>query len=350
MSVRVVPARSLGEPELARWAEIRRGEPSLASPFFAPDFTAIVAAARDDVRVAVVERDGVSAYLPFQRGRLGIGRPVGSILSDYHGAIAAAGADLDARALIRGCGLKTWEFTYVPATQACFAPFHRSGEVSHQIDFSGGVEAYLRELETAHGSTLRRLAGKTRKLEREHGALRFVLHAAGDDALATLMRWKSEHYLRSGAVDILKQPWVREVLRGAHAAQGESFAGVLSFLYADERPLAAHLAIRSGPVCHSWFPVYDTAFGQYSPGLILLLRLIESGAGAGISLIDLGGGDYRYKLMLANRGEQLAAGAVELPSAATVVSSGRRLARSLVRRSAIAPRLRRLARAPARRG
>ncbi len=49
--------------------------------------------------------------------------------------------------------------------------------------------------------------------------------------------------------------------------------------------------------------------------------------------------------MLTNRGVMLAEGAVTVPSLAAVATRSRRAARSLVRRTAVAPRVRRIARA-----
>jgi CelD/BcsL family acetyltransferase involved in cellulose biosynthesis len=118
----------------------------------------------------------------------------------------------------------------------------------------------------------------------------------------------------------------------------------LSIISADEQPVAVHLGLRSGPVCHSWFPAYDPRFAAYSPGLILLLRLAESAPQAGITTIDLGSGGYEFKRTLTNRRVMTAAGAVELPSLAAAAARSRRLAKSLVRRTTIAPRVRRVAR------
>jgi len=265
--VRVVPAGSLSTRELARWSEIQRTVPSLASPFFAPEFTSIVAAARDDVSVAVLEVDQrVEGFFPFQRGRLGMGLPVGSILSDYHGVVLPDETNLDARALIRSCGLTTWEFHHVVDSQPAFAPFHRVHAESMQIDLDDGFEPYLQWVQRNHGHSITHLRRKTRKLEREHGTIRFTAHTDDPAVLATMLRWKSAQYTKTGAVDILKQHWIRDVLGLVHRTQSDGFAGLLSIISADEQPVAVHLGLRSGPVCHSWFPAYDPRFAAYSPG------------------------------------------------------------------------------------
>ena len=89
MNTSVIPAASLTEADALRWSAIQQQTDSLASPFFSPQFTAIVASVRDDVAVARLEEgDRTIGFFPFERGRFGEGRPVGSILSDYHGLIA----------------------------------------------------------------------------------------------------------------------------------------------------------------------------------------------------------------------------------------------------------------------
>jgi CelD/BcsL family acetyltransferase involved in cellulose biosynthesis len=44
-----------------------------------------------------------------------------------------------------------------------------------------------------------------------------------------------------------------------------------------------------------WFPAYDISFSKCSPGLIQHLRMIEETVPSGITLIDMGKGDKRYK-------------------------------------------------------
>ena len=346
MIAHVLPAEQLGGGETALWSHLHETVPSLSSPFFSPAFTAIVAAARGDVRVAVLEEEGrIVGFFPFQRGRLGLGRPVGSVISDYHGAVIGEEATWDAAALIRACGLGSWDFHHLLASQAPFERYHRTQDGSRQVDLADGFEAYMAVLEATHGPTLTRLERKVRKLERDHGALRFVPHTAESSALRALLDWKATQYTRTGTVDLTRQRWICEVLERAHASQTDAFAGILSSLYAGERLVAAHLGIRAGAVCHSWFQVYDPQFASYSPGLVLLLRLSEWAPAAGIRTIDLGRGDYRFKNMLTNRSVMLAEGAVAVPSLAAVATRSRRAARSLVRRTAVAPRVRRIARA-----
>ncbi len=126
VSVRVLAAGNLDADLPARWSELQQTAATLSSPFFCPQFTTIVAGARNDVHVAVLEADEQPVgFFPFQRGRFGLGSPVGSMLSYYQRAIVEGGVVWDARELIEACELKIWEFDHLIASQAPFASFHR---------------------------------------------------------------------------------------------------------------------------------------------------------------------------------------------------------------------------------
>jgi CelD/BcsL family acetyltransferase involved in cellulose biosynthesis len=80
--VTAVPGSALSGNLVARWSALQLADPEPASPFFRPEFTQAVARVRDGVFVAVVEDGRVPVgFLPFERARLGIGKPVGRHLS-----------------------------------------------------------------------------------------------------------------------------------------------------------------------------------------------------------------------------------------------------------------------------
>lgn len=345
MKVEVVSARSLTSAQIARWSQIQGGDPALASPFFSPQFTSIVGVARDDVYVGILEQDARTVgFFPFQRGRFGAGRPVGWRVSDYQGVIAEQGARWDGKDLIRACGLKAFEFDHVIAGRPGFEPFGRGRSQSPFMDLSRGFDAYERERRDAGVGEIVSANRKMRKLAREHGDLRFEPHAAEPEALATLLRWKQQQYLRTGVSDTLARAWIRQVLELIHVRQDESFAGVLSLLYAGDRVVAAHLGVRSASVWQYWFPAYDPAFARYSPGILLLVKMAEHAPSVGLGTIDLGRGDEEFKGILMSGAVPLIEGRVELPSLASAEWRLRRGARVLIRRTALARPARRVLR------
>ncbi|WP_432118761.1 GNAT family N-acetyltransferase [Streptomyces sp. bgisy032] len=89
--------------------------------------------------------------------------------------------------------------------------------------------------------------------------------------------------------------------------------GVLSVLYAAGWPVAAHFAPRSRTVLSWWFPAYDRACARYSPGLLLLMRMLQAAAADGIETVDLRSGPARYKESLKTRDLRKYEGAVGRP-------------------------------------
>lgn len=71
--------------------------------------------------------------------------------------------------------------------------------------------------------------------------------------------------------------------------------GILSVLYAADRPVAAHFGLRSRTVLSCWLPSYDRTVATFSPGRILCLRMIEAAAASGVRLVDFGRGEAAYK-------------------------------------------------------
>jgi CelD/BcsL family acetyltransferase involved in cellulose biosynthesis len=345
MVVRVVPASSLNRVQLARWSEIQRSVASLASPFFCPEFTCLVSSVRNDVQVGLLEADDeLVGFFPFQRRRFGVGAPVGSNLSDYHGIIAPEDMSIDAAELLRACGLKTWEFNHVPASQTAFGKFSRSRWSSTVMDLSSGFDAYARARRETGSSMIAKLGRSAGKLEREHGSLSYVQHTADRAIFELLLEWKQRQLERIGAVNIFRRAWIRQMLRLVHETQSDAFAGLLSVLYVGEEVVAVHLGMRSSTVLHSWFPAYDPRFARYSPGQILYLKMAESVPSLGIRAIDFGPGEYQHKLRWQSFETPLLVGMVEVPSLAAQAVRARRATKALVRRTSLAPRVRSIGR------
>jgi CelD/BcsL family acetyltransferase involved in cellulose biosynthesis len=343
VDVHVVPVGALSAAELGRWSAIQRSADELASPYFRPEFTQIVADVRDDAYVALLEPGGeAQGFFPYLRGRFGIGQPIGSLLSDYHGVIASPDVTVpDGRALIAACGLRLWRFHCLPADQLAFQRHARELRASHVIDLSDGYEAYREARRQAGRGTISKVERKERRLERECGTVSFMQHCTDVESLEALFEWKSAQYRRTARPDLIARPWVQRVLRRVHASQTPLFAGVLSTLHVDGRLIAAHLGMRSDRTLHYWFPAYDPSFARYSPGLILLLRIARSAPGSGLTRIDLGVGETEFKLKLSNADVKLSAGVVETPSLVAGAFRSREAATAVARRSALAREVRR---------
>ncbi|MEU0407429.1 GNAT family N-acetyltransferase [Streptomyces griseorubiginosus] len=279
-------------------SQVRRREwPHMANPFLSPEFTLAVGNCRRGVRVAVVrEPDGEPvAFFPYQRFPAGVGRAIGIGLSDCQGLVHRPGFQWYADELLSACGLALWEFDHLATGQYPFEQSATGSFPSPVIDVAEGWDAYLAQLRTKSPNLIRTTLAKERKLERQHSDVRYVHDERDPAALRTLMEWKSAQYRRTGLHDRFARPWITQLVQQLFHTRSEPFAGILSVLYADGRPVSAHFGLRTERVLAWWFPAYDPAFSKYSPGLILLMHLAEASARDGIAYLDLGRGESRYK-------------------------------------------------------
>jgi CelD/BcsL family acetyltransferase involved in cellulose biosynthesis len=334
VNVRIVPAGALAAADLARWSELQHATPLYRSPFFRPEFTLAVSRVRD-ARVAVVEDAGaVAGFLPFEASRRH-GRPVGRPFSDYHGPVLDEDAAIDARELVRACGVATWSFDHLPAGIAAFAPHVWRQGASPYLDLTDGFDP-------GASSDIRGAQRRARKLAREVGPLRFVPDSDDPDLLAQTIAWKRRQYAATGVTDVLADAGGRELLGHVHAARATGFAGMLSVLHAGDQVAGLHLGLRAGGVLHSWFPAYNPELHRYSPGLVLLLELAGAAPSLGIRELDFGKGEARYKLALATGAVPLHEGCVGARPLSALPVRLRASARRAVRAAGVHRAVRRL--------
>ncbi len=333
MQISLFKGSSLPADILAAWTRLQRSNPSLASPYFSPAYTQTVAAARDDVEVAVMGNAGrVEAIFPFERRAKNMAGPVGSFISDYHGLISEPNFSFAPKQLLRSCNLVAWNFNYLPVNQISFSQYFLEQYRSPIIDLSSGYEAYVKERREAGTEQIKKNGNLFRRLEREVGPVRFVAHSPEPAQLSQLIAWKTDQFRHNGWQDIFSLPWVRNTVEAIHAIQTPEFAGMLSLLYAGDKLVAAHFGMRSATVWHYWFPSYAPAFSKYSPGVMLLLKMAEDSAALGISTIDLGCGEHSYKERLMNGFVTTAKGSVERPALITLPRILRRNSLNFIRR------------------
>lgn len=311
----LISAKDLDAGLLHAWRTVQTAQTVFHSPYFCPEFTMAVAAVRHDVRIVVIECDGRPVgFFPHQRSSWGRGRPVGGPLSDYHGVIAEPGADWSVAALMRAARLSVWPFDHLVGEVERFAEYRVARSTSPQIGLRDGYAAYVRGRRDAGSDYIPKTEGLARKLGREVGELRFTFNDTTEEALSQLLAWKRAQYLMAKTTDVFGRPWTGQLLRNIAATQTPEFAGVCSVLRAGGRIVAAHMGMRSRSSLHYWFPAYDPELAKFSTGIILLLRMAEAAADAGLQSVDLGKGDSQYKQRLMTGAAALSEGRVCLPS------------------------------------
>lgn len=317
------------------WQDIQERSGVYDSPYFRPEFARAVAAVRTDVEVARLVQDGQTVgFFPFQRGSLGLGKPIGGKLSDYHGPLVRQGVEFDPAALLAACRLASWDFDHLITATESLAPFAATSGLSPQLDLSEGFDAYVRRRREAGSDTVSRQGQKTRKMAREIGPGAFAFDASGDDEAWRLLReWKTAQYLRTGLADVFAFPWTLQLIEKLRAHQGPEFSAPLTVLRAGDKVAAVCLSIRSRSVLHAWFTAYNPELERYSPGVALFIEMAREASDLGLRKIDLGKGDERYKTSLSSGGALVGEGSLTCPSLATWLRSSWRGARDWVGRT-----------------
>jgi CelD/BcsL family acetyltransferase involved in cellulose biosynthesis len=334
MKVSLIKPSELSEDLLSAWSDIQQSDRSFDNPYFRPEFTLAVAQVRNDVEVAVLEDAGaIAGFFPFQRFARRVGKPVGGRLSDFQAVIVRPESHFDPRQLVRECGLVAWDFDHLLLSQQQFAPYRYTTEGSPYVDLSDGYEAYCRRRRAMGSNELKDGQRKARKMDREVGPLRVELHSPSQEMFQLLLEWKSDQYQRTKITDVFSFEWTRQLLAHLLTYRDDTFAGVLTVLYAGDRPAAMHLGMWSHGVLHYWFPTYDTTLAAYSPGRILLLELARTSAEIGLRRIDLGKGMSTYKTRIMTDVEMVAMGSVDLRPLTNMLRTTWRQTQDWIRKS-----------------
>jgi len=310
----------------AAWDRIRGLRPTLRGPYFTLDWCDQVQAARGDLEVVRITRgEALVGFLPFHRGRFGALRPAAGPLSDVHGFIAEADAVIDAPGLVAALGASAFRFTAAPPDDPGLGPCGRAGE-GYGIGLDDGYDAYVLARSKARPKAFRNLRARLRKIEEAGLALEFRGDDRSADTLDAIIALKRLQYRRTRQIDVFGPPWTGRLLHNLVGLEGEGLRGRLTSLWLGGRLAAGHFGLQAEGVLHYWFTAYDEAFAAFSPGVVLLHRLAAAAAAEGVTRIDLGGGDYRFKHEFADlrppvvggvvRGRGLLAGAVSGADAA----------------------------------
>jgi CelD/BcsL family acetyltransferase involved in cellulose biosynthesis len=131
-------------------------------------------------------------------------------------------------------------------------PYHYRGPTfpSRFADLTDGYDSYLesRSKSVREGTSRRR-----RALEREVGAVSFEWNSSHPQHLQELIDWKSDQYRRTGVTgdwDVFSDPSNIRIVQELAGADSCDCRGIVSVLFANERPIAMHLGMLGpgGPV------------------------------------------------------------------------------------------------------
>jgi CelD/BcsL family acetyltransferase involved in cellulose biosynthesis len=305
LPIEVVKALDLASADIARWAELQRGQTRLDSPFLSPQWALLVAKAQgekgQDVKVAIQRgpEGEALAFLP-ARVRQDVAMPVGAPMCDYQALISAPGVAMDPRELLAALGVDRIDFCHMMADDETLGRHARGQADSWVVETPDGYEAYAAERKDAGVGVLKDIDKKRRKAEREVGPCRFTAMSESRAAFDQLIAWKRVQLLLTHQTDLFKAPWVNKLLNDVFARRDPDFGGGLYTLHLGERLAAVHLHLRGEHTIHGWLIAHNPDLERYSPGLMLFQDILKSMDGTPYMRLDLGAGDYRFKRELSN--------------------------------------------------
>ena len=295
-----------------KWRAFQAADRILGNPFYSPEFTRAVGAARDDARVAVLMKEGsVVGFLPHHRVRPGVAKPIGGQINDYHGVIAAAGAVEDPEELLRATGLVCYDFNHAPMSMRLLAGGVYTTDVSPYMDLEGGYEGYLTRLSKVAKHTIKQTERRIRKITREVGPIRYVRNDRAPEAWAEFIRMKNESFVRKKSKTVLDLPWVAATLEQLRAIDTPDFAGLLTSIYSDDRLVATHFGMRANGVWAWWFNTFDPTLKAVAPGMINIVEAARRASEENVHTLDFGKGEQQYKRTLASGSILLGEGSIE---------------------------------------
>lgn len=139
---------------------------------------------------------------------------------------------------------------------------------------------------------------------RKHGTVRFRKLSDWREIELQLPVFFDQHIHRWAMVG-QKSLFLRDRERRFYKVLSRAFhgAGWLSFsiVELDDKPLVFHFGFDDGRVLTWYKPSFDVAYGQHSPGLVLIRYLIEDALEQGRSEMDFTIGGEQFKERFANR-------------------------------------------------
>jgi CelD/BcsL family acetyltransferase involved in cellulose biosynthesis len=306
LTARVVDPRALDPQLLALWDSLNAGTPGLNSPFLSAHYARAVQAAGMRVRVCVLYRDGQPCgFLPYQFGSLAAAltrtaMPVGGVMTDYVGLVAAPDLHLSPAQLLALARLNSFGFSHLDQSQQAYGLTGEQPRIGLRLrvdptDSLGAVlgpqHRYLKDSERCE-----------RQVVRDLGPIEFVFDQRDrqGELIEQLISHKRAQYQRTGVPDSLQAPWTRRLLHLLAACRHASCHGQLSTLYAGGTWLATHFGMTSHGLLHHWMPVYNPEFAKYAPGRLLMHQMIAACPAAHLHTIDHGEGDSPNKRQVSN--------------------------------------------------
>lgn len=304
--VEVVGGQELDATSIQNWESLRQKNPTLSSPFFASEYTRVVAAERSQVEVGVLLREGREVgYFPFERTG-GTAIPVGGGLTDFQGFIVDSDESISPPEYLRGCRLAKCDFRYLATGWSGLEPYRYRRLASPVIGLARGMASFEEAIAARGSDLIPKCTRGLRTLVKRVGPARLELDSRAPHVLERLLAWKSAQHQRNGTHDSFQESDARRIVERLSELHDPTLAGVTTGFYAGDHLVAAALSLRSHQTLHVWITAYNPEFSKLSPGLLCMMEMVRAAAADGVTRIDLGHGDEPYKYRFCTSTDEVA--------------------------------------------
>lgn len=119
-----------------------------------------------------------------------------------------------------------------------------------------------------------------------------------DKGLDTVFSIDKQSSKESKGYSTFSDPEIKTLYKNLAKQLKDHFS--VAILYFKEKPIAYYIGFIVNDVYYWSQNAYILAYGQYSPGKILLVNIIDHLGSVGVKKVDFGPGDYRMKRLLTN--------------------------------------------------
>ena len=297
--------------EVANWERLLATDSSLMRAFMSLQYVRAVNASGRNVFVIVgYVGDEACWFLPLQRfpdwpGLLGTFEPVGGVMTDYFGVVAANGVSFSLPEIFSAARSRVGGilFTHLDEMQTSFGLSGEEARTGLRTCLDGGFDAYWAALRKTDKKLVYDTERREKKLIAERGEIVFEWQSSNPERdIDTLIELKRSQYVRTNKE---RAPLFNEanvaLIKRLLSSENAECQGVLSVMKCNGEIIALHFGLRCHHVLHVWFPVYLPSFSSYSPGRILMRNIFKAGCAQGVTLFDRGEGDSQAKRDFANQ-------------------------------------------------
>ena len=295
---RTIHPLDMSAEDMTAWHTLRAGHADYATPRMSRDFARAAATDRPDARVSFIhDASGLAAILSYYRRPDGVGRPIGAPFCDYSGPLVRSDSTLTLADIVKQCGLSAWRSHSLMDVWGNLGVPDGPVQSTMVISLAGSdPETYLEARRAEHAKRFKNFRRLESQMQRDGHELAFRFGPMDDALKASLFSTKSTQYRMSGMVDLIHATRARKILDAIAASDG----GFHTSLWSGDQLVSAHFGFRDGKAFHPWIAAYDPAFAHYSPGNILLKRIIMSMPEMGLDDYDLAEGHDHYKKYYTN--------------------------------------------------